>query len=783
MSLPNPINVTYVSPLISDTFPFIYIVKDTDNIINIDSTHGEVHVILRNIRNSGMLQYQPLLSINDGGNNASVYNITIYPSEGDVINDNTSYVLTNDGANSIIQISDINQWVVSSSQSGGGGGTLLDGLSYTYVYGNGANALENGQQLSDGYADAKTKVVIDNPTINYGALEIVSEDGTYFYSAPLNTALLEPYFSNGQLQQNVDFEFQLDGANFFAQLIFDGTDYIIRGDDSGGGDVVGFYDSAIIFDFYYQLYRSVLIVGAGYYELDGRLRVNEPYVDIVSLTGNCDVFLTNIDDDTNGRAMEIEDDNVYIRGINVGTQYIEIDSNYSNLKMENCIGGDRSFSTRGNDVSGTFINCIGGYESFGYDCDVTGTFINCTGGNASFGGDGGDAMGTFINCTSGDGSFGQYAANGVFENCKAGQNSFGYYIASGTFRNCISDMGGFGGYGDASGYFYNCVGEDYCFGGDQTFGRASGQFYNCTATYESFGGQFSSGNFYDCVGTYRCFGGFGNASGYFYNCTATYQSFGSQNASGYFYNCRGTSNCFGVAYDCNVDGYFENCIGDNECFGAYTEGQVNGTFLNCSGGDYSFGGGTILGGFLNGIFSNCKGGSYSFGGGRTNMQIRGTFKNCIGGNYSFGQGTSNDLLGFFYDCKGGVYSFGGGSNNASGIYSNCVGGDYSFGEQASGTFNHCVSGNNSFGSNLATGIFSNCIGGGNSFGSFQEASGKFINCVGGFGSFGLGAPPYINGILTGQLYYCVLTSGTFQTVSGGGRTFYCVDALNNTNNQ
>jgi hypothetical protein len=116
MSLPNPINVTYVSPLISDTLPFQYIVKDTDNIINIDTTHGEVHVILRNIRNSGILQYPSLLSINDGGSNASSNNIIVYPSGGDIIQDNTEYVINIDGANSIIQISNINQWVVLSTQ-------------------------------------------------------------------------------------------------------------------------------------------------------------------------------------------------------------------------------------------------------------------------------------------------------------------------------------------------------------------------------------------------------------------------------------------------------------------------------------------------------------------------------------------------------------------------------------------------------------------------------------------------------------------------------------------
>jgi len=130
MSLPNPINVTYVAPSVDETFPYQYIVKDTDNIINIDTTNGEVHVILRSIKNSGVLQFQPLLSINDGGDNASVNNITIYPSEGDIINDDTQFVLNTSGANSIIQISNINQWVVLSTQtSGGGGGNLtMDGF-------------------------------------------------------------------------------------------------------------------------------------------------------------------------------------------------------------------------------------------------------------------------------------------------------------------------------------------------------------------------------------------------------------------------------------------------------------------------------------------------------------------------------------------------------------------------------------------------------------------------------------------------------------------------------
>ena len=91
---------------------------------------------------------------------------------------------------------------------------------------------------------------------------------------------------------------------------------------------------------------------------------------------------------------------------------------------------------------------------------------------------------------------------------------------------------------------------------------------------------------------------------------------------------------------------------------------------------------------------------------------------------------------------------------------NCQGGDYSFG-----------------GFGTASGVFTNCIGADYSFGGQGTASGKFTSCIGGNLSFGK------IGILNGFLYYCRLTLGTFQTVSGGGRTVLCIDGNNNQNNQ
>jgi hypothetical protein len=141
---------------------------------------------------------------------------------------------------------------------------------------------------------------------------------------------------------------------------------------------------------------------------------------------------------------------------------------------------------------------------------------------------------------------------------------------------------------------------------------------------------------------------------------------------------------------------------------------------------------------------NCNGGNFSFGGdpssGSNPITVSGTFENCTAGNSSFGaNGTAS---GVFKNCKGNLGSFAGGSGSiASGTFINCTSGDFSFGGAAA-------------------------------------ASGTFTDCIGGSSSFGGGI-----GTLTGKLFYCRLTAGTFQTVSSGGRTYYCVDGNGDPNNQ
>lgn len=293
-----------------------------------------------------------------------------------------------------------------------------------------------------------------------------------------------------------------------------------------------------------------------------------------------------------------------------------------------------------------------------------------------------------------------------------------------------------------------------CIGGDGSFGRnvaCSGLFTNCTGGESAFGGGVTgvaSGTFINCTGGAKSFGGFG-----------------------------------GIA-----NGIFTNCVGGQYAFGG-GGGQANGTFVNCTGASQTFGGGG--GGSASGTFTNCNGLVDSFGGGSSGI-ASGTFIRCIGTTSAFGGGGGGNSSGTYTDCKGGDNSFGGGDNGgnvASGTYTNCIGGADSFGGgdnfggSASGTFNYCVGANGSFGggdSGVASGNFFQCIAGDESFGN-SVCSGDFNNCQGGSASFGnkLGG----GGVLTGKLYYCRLTSGTFKLVSGSGLTRYCIDGNNATNNQ
>jgi hypothetical protein len=111
------------------------------------------------------------------------------------------------------------------------------------------------------------------------------------------------------------------------------------------------------------------------------------------------------------------------------------------------------------------------------------------------------------------------------------------------------------------------------------------------------------------------------------------------------------------------------------------------------------------------------------------------------------------------------------------VLENCVGGNNSFGYlvEASGTFAGCVGGEFCFGDGaIASGIFVNCNALNNSFATSNNASGLFKNCTAGQDSFGGDG-----GTISGQLLFCRLTAGSYETPSGSGIIRFCLDGDNN----
>lgn len=267
----------------------------------------------------------------------------------------------------------------------------------------------------------------------------------------------------------------------------------------------------------------------------------------------------------------------------------------------------------------------------------------------------------------------------------------------------------------------------------------------------------------NCKGGDNSFVSAGDAAGTFINCAAGAGSFGTTDASGTFINCEAGSQSFG---ETDASGIFENCRGTFSCFG--WSGDATGTFKYCTTtGGTSFGYGGDAAGFFIGCISE---GGDSFGG----TDASGEFHDCYSiFGYSFS--AYGDSSGSFYNCSVGQTGGFGDSGDASGNFYNCYTKSAGFGNIASGNFYNCTAESNSFGFTTASGNFYHCVANTGSFG--KTASGKFQYCVASSNSFGNVTA------LTGQCYFCRITSGAWQTVSGAGRTVYCIDGSDNTNNQ
>lgn len=294
--------------------------------------------------------------------------------------------------------------------------------------------------------------------------------------------------------------------------------------------------------------KFTIIISPGYYDLGNQpLILDTPFIDLVSFDGKRSVIINSTEP---SGTIEVSTDDIFVRGIDVGSKNFKITSNTYTSVFEDCKGGDFSFGgdvTEGGNrltissvfkkceggnfsfgaygiASGTFIDCIGGDQSFGYgnsntSCGANGIFTNCSGGDDSFGGGLTQTSGTFQNCKAGSGSFGggsglfgSSTINGTFRGCSGGIGSFGSgtNLNNCTFINCTSGNNSFGGYLNPP--YYSSIQNSnfyFCVGGNQSFSGLVGQIYSttnfnfCTGSNGSFGGdgtdpssQPVEGNFY-----------------------------------------------------------------------------------------------------------------------------------------------------------------------------------------------------------------------------------------------------------------------------------------------
>ena len=218
--------------------------------------------------------------------------------------------------------------------------------------------------------------------------------------------------------------------------------------------------------------RIAVLTGPGKYTFASNFTLDTQYVDVVSLTGGCDVLVTG------SGTIAVTANDVYVRGIDVDVKNFTITDSLPLLKVKNCKGGDYSFGGQLNPIQGSQpLNPI----------LVNGTFTDCEGGDNSFAGNG-MAYGTFTNCVGGDSSFGYYC-DGIFTNCVAGDSSFGGengYI-NGTMENCTAGDNSFAPVGNIN----STAVLDSCVGGLNSFASLSatpitGKLIKCRLTSGNF---------------------------------------------------------------------------------------------------------------------------------------------------------------------------------------------------------------------------------------------------------------------------------------------------------
>jgi len=335
------------------------------------------------------------------------------------------------------------------SESGGG----LEGTNYVFVAANGTD-VENAAELQAAYNLALTKSVGPSVPVTISISSVFE----------VSSGQYEIYFSD---MSQIYTYFPSTGVY---PVIINGINYNMNYYSSMMGGLrvylpAGLTFSTMIYNATQYLPITILAAPGNYNFENSTFTMSSNNVSLVSLDGNRSIIFNS---SSPFGTLWVTGNNIYVKGVDVQTKALCVGTELNQTVIENCKGGDYSFGFGGN-ISGTFINCIGGNNSFAssatttppigvlfnsFDASVSGNFINCEAGNQSFG----------------QSFFGNALANGTFTNCKTGSFCFGSTVMGGTFRQ-------------ANGVFKNCEVGNYCFANN---GNCGGTFTNCTAGADSW---------------------------------------------------------------------------------------------------------------------------------------------------------------------------------------------------------------------------------------------------------------------------------------------------------
>lgn len=314
------------------------------------------------------------------------------------------------------------QEIVSVINEGSGGG--LEGSSYVFVAANGTPE-ENAAELQAAYDLAETKVatatVVTPLTLFYMSPTFNVNSSMGATTVYLNYGYTFPYAA-GQ-----SYDWVIDGVTYSGYLV---SVMGINLSINFVGVPNGTYNNLAIVT--QTGLPATVIAAPGLYDFDTDFIVDKPYINVVSLDGERSVIFNG------SGSIQVLQDNITVKGIDVQDKIFRVKYNLLYTIIDNCKGGDYSFSDLSSVGLACFLkNCEGGDYSFGYYGNITGTLTNCKGGDYSFG--------TSL-------TYNYQENTGLFIECEAGQRSFSfwnYYMANPVY---------------ASGRYVRCKGTSQSFG-------------------------------------------------------------------------------------------------------------------------------------------------------------------------------------------------------------------------------------------------------------------------------------------------------------------------------